>query len=92
MVSLIVWFEGYNQNINCIPPQGHCNNMYNLAYFSAYLGCQWYKCCLPSGSRKLKEKVIQILVVMVDMSVLPLLNGTDSLEKISSIESKPWGL
>ena len=33
MVSLIVWLEGYNQNNNCIPPQGLCNNMYNLAYF-----------------------------------------------------------
>lgn len=33
MVSLIVWLKGYNQNVNCIPPQGHCNNMYNLAYF-----------------------------------------------------------
>ena len=33
MVSLIVWLEGYNQNITCIPPQSRCNNMYNLAYF-----------------------------------------------------------
>lgn len=34
MVLLIVWLKGYNQNVNCIPSQGHCNNMYNLAYIS----------------------------------------------------------